>query len=367
MDEPESIVKIETEPDIEELVAPVKRRRKQDIALVVCSICAKEVKYLYQHIKDVHMETHTFAYEENTSGFGTKPPEEIEGKLISVSYNGGEPEIASLSKHPKQEENINSIKEEVIELEFAETYSKDDNKNEEKEELNKMDELEGLVQPQTEPDIDELVVPVKKVRKQNKIPVVAKACTICAKEVKHLNQHIKDVHTETLETDPDGLVTVKKRRNRKRNKILVVAKVCLICAKEVKYLKGHIEDVHTETPHENIVCDECGKVFSKRKKLKGHFQAVHKLKPSMCDICSQVFKNDHALRGHKRKVHEEISEVTCPTCFKVCETEQKLYYHERAVHTIEDAKCQACGKTYKNKNLMLKHQKVYHRELFDGP
>merc|ERR1712202_54968 len=115
-----------------------------------------------------------------------KPPEEIEGKLISVSYNGGEPEIASLSKHPKQEENINSIKEEVIELEFAETYSKDDNKNEEKEELNKMDELEGLVQPQTEPDIDELVVPVKKVRKQNKIPVVAKACTICAKEVKHL-------------------------------------------------------------------------------------------------------------------------------------------------------------------------------------
>merc|ERR1719186_155949 len=173
-----------------------------------------------------------------------------------------------------------------------------------------MDELEDLVQPETEPHIEELVVPVKKQRKQNKIPVVAKACTICAKEVKHLNQHIKDVHTETLETDPDGLVTVKKRRNRKRNKILVVAKVCPICAKEVKYLKGHIEDVHTETPHENIVCDDCGKVFSKRKKLKGHFQAVH---------------------------------------------------------TIEDAKCQACGKTYKNKNLMLKHQKVYHKELFDGP
>jgi len=169
-----------------------------------------------------------------------------------------------------------------------------------------------------------------------------------------------------IETQPDIEPLVCNVKKRKRTKTVAVAKVCPICAKEVKYLNGHIKEVHTETPPENHICNHCGKIFTKIKKLRGHIDAVHKVQPTMCDICSQEFKNLHALRGHKAKVHEVMSEVACPTCSKIFETRLKLYYHERAVHTLEHAKCPVCFKTYKNRNLLQKHIKVYHKELHEA-
>ena len=96
--------------------------------------------------------------------------------------------------------------------------------------------------------------------------------------------------------------------------------------------------MHTETPPESHTCYHCGKVFSKIKKLRSHIDAIHKVQPTNCDICEREFKNIHAMRGHKAKMHESIINVSCPTCSKVLSTRLKLYYHERAVHTVEDAK-----------------------------
>jgi hypothetical protein len=166
------------------------------------------------------------------------------------------------------------------------------------------------------------------------------------------------------ETNPDMVVKSPKKRIRKRYPVL--PKNCPICSKEVKYLNDHIKDVHSDKPPENLICNDFGKVFSKRKKLRSLIAAVHRVQPTKCDICSQEFKNLHSLRGHKAKVHETISKVTCPTCSKEFETKLKLYYHERAVHTLEVSKCEACGKTYKNKFLLQKHVKVNHVELYEA-
>ena len=117
---------------------------------------------------------------------------------------------------------------------------------------------------------------------------------------------------ENIQTDPDILLKSPKKRIRKSYP--VIPKNCPICSKEVKYLNDHIKDVHSEKPPEHLICNDCGKVFSKRKKLRGHIAAVHRVQPTKCDICSQEFKNLHSLRGHKAKVHESISKVTCPTC-----------------------------------------------------
>ena len=35
-------------------------------------------------------------------------------------------------------------------------------------------------------------------------------------------------------------------------------------------------------------------------------------------------------------------------------------HHQRAVHTLEEARCEPCGKSYKNRDLLKKHQRLYH-------
>eukprot|EP00092_Neocalanus_flemingeri_P020408 GFUD01022108.1.p1 GENE.GFUD01022108.1~~GFUD01022108.1.p1 ORF type:complete len:405 (+),score=105.01 GFUD01022108.1:60-1274(+) len=169
------------------------------------------------------------------------------------------------------------------------------------------------------------------------------------------------------EPEPQWMASVIKKGPRIRKRIPLVVKVCPICAKEVKDLSNHIKDMHTETPGYHI-CNQCGKVFNKIKRLKGHIDTAHKEQPVVCDICSKVFKHLHSLRCHKRKVHIpiEIIEAKCPSCPKIFDTNAKLYYHKRSVHTLEDSKCHLCGKTYKNKSLLHKHQKVYHKDWYEA-
>ena len=106
------------------------------------------------------------------------------------------------------------------------------------------------------------------------------------------------------------------------------------------------------------------KMFSKIKKLRAHIDAVHKVQPTNRDIFAREFKNLHAMRGHKAKMHESITNVSCPSCFKVLETRLKLYYHERVVHTLEASRCEECGKIYKNKFFLRSHFKVNHKHLY---
>ena len=60
IDRMEHVVKIETEPDISEMIHGAKKPRKKYVYPVeskICPICAKEVKYLNQHIESLHTET----------------------------------------------------------------------------------------------------------------------------------------------------------------------------------------------------------------------------------------------------------------------------------------------------------------------
>ena len=287
-DENTDLVKIESEPDIEEWVANPHEISDQDKIsynmVPACPVCNKKVINLKRHKQDVHTETPPGTHTCNLCG-------KHFSKQKSLKYH-----IDTVHKKPE-------------------------------------------------------------------------VCPICGKEVKYLNGHIKDVHTIKPSEDHHcqhcGKTFSKLKTLRGHiDTVHKLPEVCPICAKEVKYLNGHIKAVHTESPPGNHICNHCGKIFSRLKKLRGHIDAVHKVQPTLCDICSQGFKNVHALRGHKAKVHGGVSEVNCPSCFKIFENRLKLYYHERAVHTIEDAVCQFCGKTYKNKNLLQKHMKVYHKDLY---
>ena len=198
----------------------------------------------------------------------------------------------------------------------------------------------------------------KDLKLEGKPRVPSMTCPFCSKEVKFFKRHMKTKHSEI----PEELYLFYEKAKTKKPQTPRTSQVCPICAVEVKYLDRHIQTQHNGNDTKEFKCNECGKAFKNQYNLKDHKYAAHRKEPSMCEICSRVFKNPHALKGHVRLYHEAKEEQTCSECNNTFESKMKLYFHMRAVHTIENAKCEYCGKSYKNKSLLKKHQRVSHPE-----
>ena len=146
--------------------------------------------------------------------------------------------------------------------------------------------------------------------------------------------------------------------------------VCSLCQKELKNqhsLKSHIREVHAEKVEDEIFrCEECLKIFKKKKDLRGHKYAAHKVDVRICEVCSGEYKNQTALKQHLRLVHGPTETVSCELCFKSFKNITRLKHHHLDVHKVDNTSCPDCGKTFKNRFLMKKHLRYLHRGP-DGP
>eukprot|EP00092_Neocalanus_flemingeri_P030064 GFUD01032640.1.p1 GENE.GFUD01032640.1~~GFUD01032640.1.p1 ORF type:complete len:582 (-),score=127.32 GFUD01032640.1:104-1849(-) len=94
-------------------------------------------------------------------------------------------------------------------------------------------------------------------------------CDICSQVFKNpsiLRSHRRQVH----EKDHNAVKVKKVRPPRD-------PKVCPICARVVRRLDSHIKDIHTETPPEHHPCGECGKVYESKRKLYHHNRVAHRM------------------------------------------------------------------------------------------
>ena len=64
-------------------------------------------------------------------------------------------------------------------------------------------------------------------------------------------------------------------------------------------------------------CDQCGRFFSKRYKLKNHIEMTHEKKHIFnCDLCDKSYNCISNLNKHKRTTHERIKKFKCEPCNK---------------------------------------------------
>lgn len=84
--------------------------------------------------------------------------------------------------------------------------------------------------------------------------------------------------------------------------------VCPDCGKlftSKRSLVGHKKEKHSG-PLEIFPCSECGKNFSRRSNLKAHMDSIHYGKKFPCSFCDRIFTNRSCMNLHVKKTHSDI-------------------------------------------------------------
>lgn len=199
-------------------------------------------------------------------------------------------------------------------------------------------------------------------------------CEVCGKGFQHRSRYI--LHKNLHKGMKYECGTCQKQFNSKENLELHhktlehTGEVVIEAPPEVK--KEELSEI-------NLNCEKCDKEFSTKEEYELHLQSVHEgEKPFKCHICPMTFPYQSSLRYHITSQHDSAnaeqasgtatSEVKpdgkggyeCDICGKVLNHPSSVLYHKEAEHN--DGRrfvCSKCGKGFKHKQLLQRHQLVH--------
>ena len=143
-------------------------------------------------------------------------------------------------------------------------------------------------------------------------------------------------------------------------------KACPICGKAVGQRGGHIcleeeEERKRKKAEETHVCQLCGKVYSSMASLDYHNRTIHSKNEATCQFCGKVFDHEIALKSHIHRSHREIT--PCDLCGAMV---KHMKTHLQTVHLDDSEKnhqCSECGKGFDNKDSLKRHMMNAHLKL----
>ena len=182
--------------------------------------------------------------------------------------------------------------------------------------------------------------------------------------------------------------SIKKKKNQGNEQTDVNCNICSLNFQSYNKLRFHRRKTHP-SPLKNVLCDVCGKVFSTFGIRNTHMKTVHLVsKPYSCDQCDKSFSTSGIRKTHMRNRHSEggALQLTCEECGKMFRHAGSLNIHVEHAHrswepspcpqcgmpvrylknhmrrkhsTIRKYGCEECGKRFKTKSDLTKHQKSH--------
>ncbi|XP_014481923.1 PREDICTED: zinc finger protein 37-like [Dinoponera quadriceps] len=138
---------------------------------------------------------------------------------------------------------------------------------------------------------------------------------------------------------------------------------CVVCDARFKGsggLRNHYKVLHTTGPA--YKCDECGKEFPLKERLKLHVRTHTGFKPYKCPECDKSFARGGQLVQHRR-THSQVKPFRCGLCSNSFTCAANLSLHVKRHNGQKDHKCELCGRAFVRRDALKKHLECLHRDV----
>jgi KRAB domain-containing zinc finger protein len=107
-------------------------------------------------------------------------------------------------------------------------------------------------------------------------------------------------------------------------------------------------------------CDNCGKVFLEKQKIRGHVQNHVKFAIHECDFCDKTYKLKRILQQHIFLQHLNTDKrLKCEICGVKSESKWDLKAHRKTHNASRFFECLVCGKRFNKKTYLASHSFVH--------